>query len=268
MHHDDRINPRSIGSNIRGLIEEFIQKRPQLHVALAWWAPEIDGTGPLKVFDGQHKAAAQILLGTRELPVRVFLEPDTNVLLQANTNAGGKLRQVAFDVAVMRHLGSSLYVDRVRKYQSMRGMAEDDYGFSEQDLVRFFKGERREMERYVIDAQRDAITHAPDNRLLEFVEWAGKSLEKPLSYNTIERSVFREFLYKKALDTPIDMGNRGRLESEAPGAPAVDPAHEPVCGGVFRRTLGSGAWWPTTQEPPAERRQDSRTPPSRVANRA
>ena len=38
----------------------------------------------------------------RELPVRVFVEPDTNVLLQANTNAGGKLRQVAFDAAVMR----------------------------------------------------------------------------------------------------------------------------------------------------------------------
>ena len=206
LHHDNRINPRSIGSNIRGLIEEFLQKRPQLHVALAWWAPETDGAGPLKVFDGQHKAAAQILLGIRELPVRIFLEPDTNVLLQANTNAGGKLRQVAFDAAVMRHLGSSLYVERVRKYQSMRGLQEDDYGFSEQDLVRFFKGESREMARYVIDAQRDAMTRAPDNRLLEFVEWAGKSLDKPLSYNTLNGSVFREFLYKKTLDTPIDMG--------------------------------------------------------------
>jgi hypothetical protein len=206
LHHDDRINPRSIGANIRGLIEEFLQKRPQLHVALAWWAPETDGAGLLKVFDGQHKAAAQILLGTRELPVRVFVEPDTNVLLQANTNAGGKLRQVAFDAAVMRHLGSSLYVERVKKYQSMRGLVDDDYGFSEQDLVRFFRGERREMERYVIDAQRDAITHAQENRLLEFVEWAGKSLEKPMSYSTIERSFFKEFLFKKALDTPIDLG--------------------------------------------------------------
>jgi hypothetical protein len=42
--------------------------------------------------------------------------------------------------------------------------------------------------------------------LLEFVEWAGKSLEKPMSYNTIERSFFREFLHKKALDTAIDLG--------------------------------------------------------------
>jgi hypothetical protein len=206
LHHDDRINPRSIGANIRGLIEEFLQKRPQLHVGLAWWAPDATGAGPVKLFDGQHKAAAQILLGVRALLVRVFLEPDINVLLLTNTNAGGKLRQVAFDTAVMRHLGSSLYVDRIKRYRSMRGLAEDDYSFSEQDLVRFFRGERREMERYIIDAQRDAITRDQQNALVEFVEWAGKSGERPLSYTTIERSFFRELLYKKALETPIDLG--------------------------------------------------------------
>ena len=206
LHHDDRINPRSIGANIRGLIEEFLQKRPQLHIGLAWWAPEVDSSGPVKVFDGQHKAAAQILLGASELPVRVFVSPDTNVLLQANTNAGGKLRQVAFDAAVMRHLGSSLYVERVKRYQSMRGLPDTEYSFSEEDLVKFFRGERREMERYIIDAQRDAITHDQDNALLEFIEWAGKGAERPISYNTIERSFFRELLYKKALDVPIESG--------------------------------------------------------------
>ena len=219
LHHDDRINPRSIGSNIRGLIEEFLEGRPQLHAALAWWAPMEDGAGAIKVFDGQHKAAAQILLGVRELPVRVFVEPDTNVLLQANTNAGGKLRQVAFDAAVMRHLGSTLYIERVNQFRALRGLADDDYSFSEHDLVRFFRGERREMERYIVDAQRDAITADSTNKLLEFVEWAGKGADRPLSYNAIERSFFKEFLYKKALDSAIDQGleqgtNPRQLERE------------------------------------------------------
>ncbi|TRZ85068.1 HNH endonuclease [bacterium] len=219
LHHDDRINPRSIGASIRGLIEEFLQKRPQLHIGLAWWAPESDGSGMVKVFDGQHKAAAQILLGVRELPVRIFLEPDLNVLLQANTNAAGKLRQVAFDTAVMRQLGSSLYFERVKRYQAMRGLVENDYSFSEQDLVRFFRGERREMERYIIDAQRNAISRDPNNGLMEFVEWSGKAADKPLSYLTIERSFFHEFLYQKALETPIEAGieegsNPRQLERE------------------------------------------------------
>ena len=209
LHHDNRINPRSIGSNIRGLIEEFLKRRPQLHVALGWWAPdqsENQQSGKLRLFDGQHKAAAQILLGVRELPVRVFVKPDTKILLQANTNAGGKLRQVAFDTAVMRHLGSTLYVERVNQYRKMRSLRDDDYSFSEHDLVKFFRGERREMARYIIDAQRDQITHDQNNKLLEFVEWSGKKGDRPMSYISIERSFFREFLYKRPLDIPIDEG--------------------------------------------------------------
>lgn len=206
LHHDDRINPRSIGSNVRALIEEFMNKRPQLHISLAWWAPQNGSAGPVKVFDGQHKAAAQILLGVDRLPVRIFVEPDKNVLLQANTNAGGKLRQVAFDTAVLRHLGSSLYVERVKQYHKLKNLAPDDYRFSEKDLVAFFKGEHREMVRYIVDAVRDSITHNKDNRLMEFVEWSGKSAERPLSYASIERTFFKEFIYKKALENPIDEG--------------------------------------------------------------
>ena len=48
LHHDNRINPRSIGINIRGLIEEFNRKRPQLHVALAWWADRAVMKAPSK----------------------------------------------------------------------------------------------------------------------------------------------------------------------------------------------------------------------------
>lgn len=81
----------------------------------------------------------------------------------------------------MRHLGSTLYAERVNQYRSMRGMTADDYSFSEADLVRFFRGESREIARYIIDSQRDATTHDSSNKLLEFVEWAGKGAEQALS---------------------------------------------------------------------------------------
>ena len=208
LHHDDKINPRTIGSNLRGLIEEFQKGRPQLHAALAWWAPESAGSdvGEVQVFDGQHKAAAQILLGTRSLPVRVFLNPNTEVLRQANTNAGSKLKQVAFDTAVMHHLGSSLYADRVAQFKEMRHLTEDDFSFSETELVGFFSGEKREMLKYILDAQKDAIMRDENNRLTEFVEWAGKGAALPLSYSAIDRTFFKEFLYKKPLRTDLDDG--------------------------------------------------------------
>ena len=110
-------------------------------------------------------------------------------------------------------------MERVNQYRRMRSLADDDYSFSEMDLVRFFRGERREMERYIVDAQRDAVTHDLQNKLLEFVEWAGKGTNRPLAYNSIERSFFKELLHKKALDTPIDQGfeqgsNPRQLERE------------------------------------------------------
>lgn len=219
LHHDQRINPRSIGANLRGLVEEFHQKRPQLHVSLAWWAPDSGDEGTINVFDGQHKAAAQILLGTKELPVRVFLRPDLKILLQANTNAGDKLRQVAFDSAVKRHLGSTLYYERVQEYQRLRQLAPDDYSFSEVDLVKLFRGEHRELVKYIIDATRDSITRAPNNKLMDFVQWAGKGYEKPLSYSGIEKTFYSQFLHMKPIETPLSAGleigaNPRQLEKE------------------------------------------------------
>ena len=155
LHHDDVINPRPIGSSVRGLIEEFLRQRPQLHVGLAWWSPGPDGKAAVKLFDGQHKAAAQVLLGVRELPVRVFLQPDIDVLRQANTNAGSTLKQVAFDKATLRHLGGSLYNDRIEQYRSMQQLGEDDYSFSEQTLVNHFRGERRQMVRWTPSVGQD-----------------------------------------------------------------------------------------------------------------
>src|SRR5665213_2442012 len=140
LAHDSHINPRSIGANISKLVEEFQQKRPQLHVALAW-LDSSEGRSALHVFDGQHKAAAQIMLGTRSLPVRVFIDPDADTLITTNTNAGTTLKQVAFDKSVQRHLGSALYQDRVQRFQTETGRADDDIRFSERDLVNHFKGQ-------------------------------------------------------------------------------------------------------------------------------
>lgn len=207
LWHDDRINPRSIGSNISKLIEEFFKKRPQLHVSLAWM--EINDTknpSCVKIFDGQHKAAAQILLGVKELPVRIFVNPDIDVLLTTNTNAGTILKQVAFDKSVQRHLGSALYIDRVERYQKEHNLGSDVFTFSERDLVKHFKGESHEMKRYILDAVRDSITHHPNNRLKDFIDFGGRGKEKPLSYSTIDKTFYSFFIYQDLLDTPLDFG--------------------------------------------------------------
>lgn len=202
LHHDDRINPRAVSGRIRGLLNEFLSGKPQLHVSLAWGIVE-NGELNLRVFDGQHKAVAQMLLGVRELPIRLFINPDLKILLEANTNAGTSLRQVAFDQATQRYLGSQLYWEKIDEYRAATNKAQDDLSFSEQDLVGFFRGERREVTKYILDDVRIGIIHHPENKLRDFVEFSGREGEKPLSYSTIEKTAFSLFINKKPLSLPL-----------------------------------------------------------------
>jgi hypothetical protein len=201
LYHDGKINPRPIGSNVRGLVEEFFKGRPQLHVALGWIASKELPDAHVNIFDGQHKAAAQILLGTSALPVRIFIDPDFDVLLTTNTNAGTTLRQVAFDKSVQRRLGSAMLLDRIARYRKDKSLPEDNDDFSEKALVEHFRGDQKAVARYVLDGVRNAITYSPDNKLRDYIDNAGKGHEKPFSYSTIEKTFYSKFIGSSMLET-------------------------------------------------------------------
>lgn len=203
VFHDDFINPRAIGSNIGKLLAEFYKGNPQLHISLGYIETNETNLCAVKMFDGQHKAAAQILLGTKKIPVRVFVNPNKDRLIESNFNAGTTLKQVAFDKSIQRHLGSALYEERVKRFQDKTGRNEDDFSFSEKNLINFYKGESREMRRYIMDAVRDGITYSEDNRLRQFIDMGGKNKEKPLSYSTVEKTFFSFFLSLDPLEMPL-----------------------------------------------------------------
>jgi len=204
IHHDSHINPRSIGKNLRMLVKEFHRGLPQLHVSLAWIDTDKGKESKVMVFDGQHKAAAQIMIGANHLPVRVFINPDKDKLLTANTRAGTTLRQVAFDKSVQRNLGSSLLRDRMLRFRKDTGRQEDDESFSEQELVNHFKGERKEMKKYVLDWIRNEVTTHPKNKLRDYIEYGGRGKDMPLSYSTVEKTFYSLFVHGDLLVTPFN----------------------------------------------------------------
>ena len=197
LHHDKLINPRGINNSISLLIKEFYKKNPQLHLSLA----RIDD-GKIKVFDGQHKAVAQIMLGTRKMALRLFLNPDVERLIETNTNAGSKLKQIAFDKSIIRQLHSTLLNQKIIEYQEGHNLPTDDYSFSEYDLVEYFKGEKSDVKKYIINSQKDNITR--NSRLTDYIDFEGKSKEKPLSYSTFEKTFLATFINSKTiLNTPL-----------------------------------------------------------------
>ena len=79
-----------------------------------------------------------MLLGAKRLIVRVFIDPDVDRLIETNTNAGSKLKQIAFDKSIVRQLHNTLYMEKLEQYQSDHGLKSDDFNFSEKDVVEHF----------------------------------------------------------------------------------------------------------------------------------
>jgi len=198
LFHDEVINPRGINSSINLLVKEFYKGNPQLHLTLA----RIDN-GKIKIFDGQHKAAAQILLGEKVILLRLFIDPDVNKLTETNANAGSKLRQIAFDKSIMRQLNNTLYSERVKAYQELHGLASDDFSFSEITLCDYFKGEN--IKKYIIDALKSSITNSDDNKLRDFIDFEGKHKSLPISHSAYDKTFLAWAINSKnILNTPMN----------------------------------------------------------------
>lgn len=196
IFHDELINPRGINSSISKLIKEFDKKNPQLHLTLARMAGN-----KVKVFDGQHKAVAQILLGSKKLLLRLFLSPNIDRLVETNTNAGSTLSQIAFDKSIMRQLNNTLYSERVKQYQIDHNLEHNDFSFSEQKIVDYFKGDNANIKKYIIDSIKHSITEANENKLKDYIDREGKAKEVPISYSAFDKSFLAKFINSKVLLT-------------------------------------------------------------------
>lgn len=194
IHHDNLINPRGINSSISLLVKEFYKGNPQLHLSLARL-----NDNKIQVFDGQHKAVAQILLGTRKILLRLFINPNIDRLTETNTNAGSSLRQIAFDKSVMRQLNNTLYFEKIKKYQIDHSLADDYFDFSEEQLADYFKGENVNIKKYIIDSIKHSITYSKENRLKDFIDFEGKAKELPISYSAFEKTILSIFIDSKLI---------------------------------------------------------------------
>ena len=144
-------------------------------------------------------------MGTKILVIRIFLEPNIDRLTETNTNAGSTLRQVAFDKSIMRQLNNTLYSERVKKYQVAHELKEDDFSFSEQQLIDYFKGDGANIKKYIIDSIKHSITTAKDNKLKDYIDFEGKAKELPISYSAFDKTILSSFIDSKLiLKIPID----------------------------------------------------------------
>ena len=105
----------------------------------------------------------------------------------------------------MRQLNNVLYSERVKKYQIEHNLKEDDFTFSEQQLIEYFKGDGANIKKYIVDAIKHSATYAKDNKLKDYIDFEGKAKDLPISYSAFDKTILARFISTKlVLNTPID----------------------------------------------------------------
>jgi hypothetical protein len=217
LHHDRETNPRSI-VDLEPMIEEFYSGYPQLQPSLATLAVGgTTGKSKILVFDGQHKAAAQLYAGKDRLMVRIFVNYDKRRLRETNYRAHTKLAQVHFPQLVNDRVGTDLFREEFDRF--LRD--SDSSNASERTFFKNLPHRRRsEFKQYFQNYLRYEVLTGKagneDSQILSFTETVtARSNRFPLSYDAVQKTFLQNFLHLKPTTEPIvETEQFRRLERE------------------------------------------------------
>ncbi len=211
LYHDSELNPRKI-IDIDKLIDEFFRKNPQLHVALCRTHFKKEGEpSRILLFDGQHKTAAQVVLGRKQIFCRVFINPDKDHLKDVNRRAHKELRQIEFFRSVLDTLGQDIFSIKFKEYlEKPQTKPKSEKGFIE-SIESEKQGEMgKNLSHYLKARIRDF--KEPQNKFFNFVEMEkARSRVLPISYDSVEKTFFRWFIDSTPCEIDIyDCENKGQ----------------------------------------------------------
>lgn len=208
VHHDEDINPRSI-ADLEPMIEEFYNGNPQLQPSLATITINgNEGKAPILVFDGQHKAAAQLYARRDRLLVRIFVNCDREKLKETNYRAHTKLAQVHFPQLINDKVGADLFKEEFSRYiqgNDPTKISEDTFlGRGVQRV------QRSEYRSYFGNSLRYEVlvgkAGVQQNKVLAFTETVmPRSTRYPLSYDTLQKAMLDVMLFLKPAKETIDL---------------------------------------------------------------
>lgn len=198
---DDRdysigLQPRYLISNkVFGLFQHF-QSHPVLQPSLG---RVVDGR--IRLFDGQHKAAAILWNDGREIECKVYIEPDVRLLNQTNISAHDNFSQTRFYSSIMvLKLGTQFGSD-FDEYKNLEdGKVKSEVGFLEHLRIKDNLS-RAQVKRRFLSFLYDSIIRDESNRLSRLVSFTNRSTANtPISTNALANSIFTSFLHREAVN--------------------------------------------------------------------
>lgn len=198
LENDDQegLQPRVIDYKRLISLRDHLKDHPQLAPSIARIIE-----CKLKLFDGQHKLAAQVLNNTTEVDIKAYLspsEPDRakklfDDLMITNLDAHSKHKQIPFYTSTLLDRLSVIYKERLDEFTEKKPIDKH----SEENFISFLvaeKGENRASAKEMLKSL--IITNAVElSPLKPFTAIASKDAGYALSIDLLKTAVFPNTLY-------------------------------------------------------------------------
>ena len=198
LENDDQegLQPRVIDYKRLISIRDHLKNHPQLAPSIARLLEN-----KIKLFDGQHKLAAQVLNNRSEIDIKIYVSPETedgakklfDGLMLTNLEAHSKLKQVPFYTSTLLDRLSIIYKEIMEEFLSQTPKEQH----TEKDFTHFLftqksftSAEAKAMLRGAIKVA--AIEASP---LAEYVAKASKDASFPITVDLLDRTIFRSTLF-------------------------------------------------------------------------
>lgn len=198
LENDDQegLQPRVIDYKRIINIRDHLKIHPQLAPSIA----RLVGNR-LKLFDGQHKLAAQVLNNNLQADVKVYVSPEGedaakrlfDDLMITNLEAHSKLKQVPFYTSTLLDRLSVIYRELLEEFISTK--APESH--TEENFVHFLSVAKQYSKTAAKDMLRSAIKTAAlsGSELEQYVAEASKDASFPMTIDLLEKTIFPSMLY-------------------------------------------------------------------------
>lgn len=198
LENDDQegLQPRVIDYKRLISIRNHLKNHPQLAPSIARLVQN-----RLKLFDGQHKLAGQVLNDLTEIDVKVYVspsEPDKEKklfddLMITNLDAHSKLKQVPFYTSTLLDRLSVIYKDLLEEFIATKPVEQH----TESNFIDFLVIQKQKAKTDGKEILRGAIKTATleSSNLKKFVAEASKDANFPITIDLLNRTIFPATLY-------------------------------------------------------------------------
>jgi hypothetical protein len=187
--NDKDLQPRPLRESSLWNLYRHFQTNTQLAPSIC----RVDESNNILLFDGQHKAAAQIWSGRPRIEVKIYINPDSREIKETNLAAHGPYRQMSFYSHELMKKYADIFGEDWAEYMGTDGEKSEEGFFK--FLVFGKKKTKGNAIKEINLSIYNEIVDAPYNKLSAYLSEKNRTRKQPLTFARLQKAFFHNMIY-------------------------------------------------------------------------